>query len=100
MAWAIIGSSWGLIILTIFYILYSYVIRTPEYLETDEIVEQLKEELEEADREKKEKAQIKNQVNGSFRLQDKLKKLKDLKDQGLITEKEYTYKKNQLLDSF
>lgn len=100
MAWAIIGSSWGLIVLTIFYILYSYVIRTPEYLETDEIVEQLREELEEAAREKKEKAQIKNQVNSSFRLQDKLKKLKDLKDQGLITEKEYTYKKNQLLDSF
>ena len=46
----------------------------------------------------REKQSAKNQT--SFRLQEKLKKLKDLRDQNLITEEEYTTKKNQLLDTF
>lgn len=93
--WSIVAFSWALIILTIFYILYSYIIKTPKYLETEEAIQELKEELEEKQA-KKEKDQ---KISSSSRLQEKLRKLKDLKDNGLITEEEYNQKKNQLLET-
>lgn len=96
--WSIIAISWALIILTIFYMVFSYVIKTPTYLETEEAVKIYNDEIEEK-RIEKERSQLKNN-NTSFRLQEKLKKLKDLKDQNLITEEEYTNKKSELLNTF
>lgn len=79
--------------------LFSYVINKPHYLATEEALEELAEELEEK-RLEKEKAKNKTTNSTSFRLQDKLKKLKDLKDSNLITEEEYSKKKEELLNSF
>ena len=93
--WIIISIAWALIVLTIFYMLYSYVIRKPKYLETEEALQELREEIEEKQA-KKEKDQ---KLSSSFRLQEKLRKLKDLKDNNLITEEEYNQKKNQLLET-
>ena len=97
--WVIISISWTLIILTIFYMLFSYVIKTPNYLETEEAIKQVNEELE---LEKAKKEQIKNrsQVKSTNNIENKLKKLKELRDQNLITEEEYTNKKLDLLDTF
>jgi hypothetical protein len=79
--------------------LFSYVIKTPTYLETEEAINIYNEEIEE-ERVRREKIQNKNNPNTSFRLQEKLKKLKDLRDNNLITEEEYNQKKAQLLDTF
>ena len=95
LAWAIITVSWGLIVTTIFYMLFSYVIRKPEYLETDEAIEALQQQYDEENL-KKEKTQ---KLSSSFRLQDKLRKLKELHDNKLISDDEYIAKKNQLLDT-
>ncbi len=92
--WVIIAFSWALIVLNIFYILFSYVIKCPNYLETEEAIKIKEDEEQEKEELKAEKNLIKN---GSFRLQDKLRKLKELKDNDLITEEEYTTKKNKLL---
>lgn len=92
--WSIVAFSWALIILTIFYILYSYIIKTPKYLETEEALEQRKEELEEL-KLKKEKL---NNRNTSLDYKDKLKKLQELKDENLISESEYISKKNEILN--
>lgn len=93
--WVIISITWALIVLTIFYMLYSYVIKKPNYLETEEAIRELEEQIEE-EQAKKDKNQ---KVTSSFRLQDKLRKLKELKDNNLITEEEYNQKKNQLLET-
>lgn len=93
--WVIISIAWALIVLTIFYMLYSYVIKKPTYLETEEAIRELEEQIEE-EQAKKDKNQ---KVTSSFRLQDKLRKLKELKDNNLITEEEYNQKKNQLLET-
>lgn len=97
--WVIVSISWALIALNIFYMLFSYVIKTPTYLETEEAINIYNEEIEE-ERIRKEKIQNKNNPSTSFRLQEKLKKLKDLRDNNLITEEEYNQKKSQLLDTF
>lgn len=92
--WTIVAFSWALIILTIFYILYSYIIKTPRYLETEEALEQRKEELEEL----KFKKERLNNRNNSLDYKDKLKKLQELKDENLISESEYISKKNEIID--
>ena len=78
--------------------LFSYVIKTPNYLETEEAIKQINEELE-LEKAKKERLQNKNQLRSNNSLEDKLKRLKELKDQNLITEEEYKNKKLDLLDS-
>jgi hypothetical protein len=93
--WIMISVAWALIVTTIFYMLYSYVIKKPTYLETEEAIKELEEQIEEKQA-KKEKDQ---KLSSSFRLQDKLRKLKELKDTNLITEEEYNQKKNQLLET-
>ena len=92
--WSIVAFSWALIILTIFYILYSYIIKTPRYLETEEALEQRKEELEEL----KLKKERLNNRNTSLDYKDKLKKLQELKAENLISESEYISKKNEIID--
>lgn len=99
--WTIVGFSWGLIVLTIFYMLYSYVIKSPKYLETEEAIQLKQEEIEEI-KLRKEKLRNKIEVKSTTGsgLQDKLKKLKELRDNQLITEEEYQDKKAELLERF
>lgn len=99
--WTIVGFSWVLIVLTIFYMLYSYVIKTPNYLETEEAIQLKQEEIEET-KLRKEKLRNKIEVKSTTGsgLQDKLKKLKELRDNQLITEEEYQDKKAELLERF
>lgn len=81
--------------------LYSYVIKTPNYLETEEAIQLKQEEIEET---KLRKERLRNKVEVKTTtgtgLQDKLKKLKELRDNQLITEEEYQDKKAELLERF
>ena len=74
--------------------LYSYVIKKPNYLETEEAIKELEEQIEE-----QAKKDENHKIASSFKLQDKLKQLKELRDNNLITEEEYNQKKNQLLET-
>ncbi len=100
-------SNYLLGITTIFYILYSYVFKDPNFLETPEALDLLKKEQEE-------RQQRLNRFNNRFNsyqppvqndetkesddLEDKLSKLKSLKDKNFITEEEYEKRKKELLD--
>lgn len=81
--------------------LYSYVIKTPNYLETEEAIQLKQEEIEET---KLRKERLRNKVEVKTTtgtgLQDKLRKLKELRDNQLITEEEYQDKKAELLERF
>lgn len=81
--------------------LYSYVIKTPNYLETEEAIQLKQEEIEET---KLRKERLRNKVevktSTGTGLQDKLRKLKELRDNQLITEEEYQDKKAELLERF
>ena len=97
--WVVIFVSWALISITIFYILFSYVVKTPKYLETEEAIKQVNDELQ-AEKERKERIQNRTIKTTSINsLESKLKRLKELKNQDLITEEEYKEKKAELLDS-
>ena len=98
--WIVIFISWILISITIFYILFSYVIKTPKYLETEEAIKQVNDELQ-AEKERKERIQNRTitKTTSINSLESKLKKLKELKNQDLITEEEYKEKKAELLDN-
>lgn len=81
--------------------LYSYVIKTPNYLETEEAIQLKQEEIEQT---KARKERFRNKVEAKTTtgtgLQDKLRKLKELRDNQLITEEEYQDKKAELLERF
>ena len=79
--------------------LFSYVIKQPNYLETEAAIEIMNKELEDI-RIKEEKNSLKSSPYKSTRIQEKLVKLKELKDLNLISEKEYEQKKAQLLETF
>lgn len=81
--------------------LYSYVIKSPKYLETEEAIQLKQEEIEET-KLRKEKLRNKIEVKSTTGtgLQDKLRKLKELRDNQLITEEEYQDKKAELLERF
>ncbi len=90
---------------TIFYILYSYVFKTPDYLITDEALKILeKEENERQQRLNRFNNRVVVTTNESTKketdldLEQKLNKLKDLKDKGFIDESEYEKRKSKLLD--
>ena len=89
--WIIVGICWAIIALNIFFMLFSYVIKKPRYLETKEAIEDLKEEM-------REKAAKKQPVITSEMIQKKLRELKDFRDTNLISEEEYIEKKQQLLE--
>lgn len=102
-------SNYLLGITTIFYILYSYVFKDPDFLETREAIELLQKDQEE-------RQQRLNRFNSRFNsyqqspiptntekkvednLEEKLLKLKSLKDKNFITEEEYEKRKKELLD--
>lgn len=101
--WSIVAFSWALIILTIFYILYSYIIKTPKYLETEEAIQQKQEEIDQIKVRKEkllERKSSSNNVSTTYTYKDKLKKLKELRDDNLISEEEYLDKKSEILNKF
>lgn len=99
--WSIVAFSWALIILTIFYILYSYIIKTPKYLETEEAIQQRQEEIDQIKSRKEKLLERKPSSNNiSTTYKDKLKKLKELRDDNLISEEEYLDKKSKILNKF
>lgn len=99
--WSIVAFSWALIILTIFYILYSYIIKTPKYLETEEAIQQKQEEIDQIKVRKEKLLERKSSSNNvSTTYKDKLKKLKELRDDNLISEEEYLDKKSEILNKF
>lgn len=99
-------SNYLLGIATIFYILFSYVYKEPNFLVTDEAIAILQ-------RENEERAQRINRFNTRYAIpvaeskeetkkensiEQKLEKLKNLKEKGFITEEEYEKKKKALID--
>ncbi len=94
-SWIIVGISWGLICVNIFYMLFSYIIKTPKYLETPKAIELYNQEQEE-EKLKKQKSYNKSM---NVTIEEKLKKLKELRDANLITKSEYETKKTNLLNS-
>lgn len=101
--WLIVAFGWTLICANIFYMLYSYVCMTPSYLETEEAIEIRNEELEDIKRQREKDLYATVSKNASTKqaaIQDKLKKLKDLKDLGLISDDDYENKKSDILSKF
>lgn len=91
---------------TIFYILFSYIYKDPKYLVTDEAVEMLeKEQIERQQRLARFGGGLAQPVSNSVQekkgvtVEEKLEKLKNLKDKNFITEEEYEKRKKQILDS-
>lgn len=97
------ASNYLLALVTIFYILYSYVFKDPTYLETEEGLRILQKEQEA-------KEQRLNRFNNRYnpapqtqtvseeKLEDKLAKLQSLKEKGFITEEEFEAKKKDLIN--
>jgi hypothetical protein len=69
--------------------LYTYVIKEPKYLETDKAIKLYDDEL---------KSELKNKP-ATNKIQEKLRKLKELKDNNLITVEDYENKKKQILEN-
>lgn len=92
--WTIIGLSWALVVINIFNILFSYVIKKPTYLETEEAVKIQKEQLEEIELAKEKERQIIRGKNAKANLEQ----LKQLYEKNLITQKDYDNKKKEILD--
>ena len=98
-------SNYLLGISTIFYILFSYVYKEPDFLITEEAKKILQKELEE-------KATRLNRFNSRYSIpvveerenkeespiEQKIEKLKNLKDKGFITDEEFEKRKKDLLD--
>lgn len=92
-AWITVSFSWALIAINIVGVLLSYVIKAPNYLET----EQAKHMLEDDNLKKVVKGK---EVTASTN-EARLKKLKELKDQDLISNEDYeNAKQNILKDMF
>jgi hypothetical protein len=101
-AWTFVTMGWALIVTTIFYRLYSYVIREPEYLETEKAIAILKKEEERREfRQAKLDGRIetKKTTLTSDLVKEKLKRLKELKDANLISQEDYDEKKAEIIDS-
>ena len=100
------ASNYILGVATIFYILFSYVFKEPDFLITEQVLEIVKKDEEEK------QARI-NRLNGAFlagnnikpetnntnNLEDKLQKLQNLKDKNLISSEEFEKRKKEILDS-
>lgn len=102
-AWVFVTLGWTVIVTTIFYSLYSYVIREPEYLETEKAIAILKKEEERREfRQAKLDGRIetksKNDITSNL-VKEKLKRLKELKDANLISQEDYEEKKAEIIDS-
>lgn len=102
--WLIISFSWLIVVCTIYYDLLTYNIKTPNYLETAEAIKILKEE--ESDRKARKKAMNakysakQSTQSDALTIKEKLKKLKELKENNLISDEDYEEKKSELLNNF
>lgn len=96
-AWLTISFGWVIIILTTFYMLYSYVLRTPKYLETEKARDIRQKELarQEARRNRSNSLEY---MSTKSDIKNKLAHLKELKDNNLISEDEYLAKKSEILE--
>lgn len=74
--------------------LYSYVIKEPEYLQTQRALDILEEEKQE-----ELKLNKIGKPTSTNRVQEKLRKLKELKDNDLISVEDYENKKKQILEN-
>lgn len=95
-AWLTVSFGWALIAINIVGVLISYVIKSPQYLETERAKKIVEEEIQKVELHKTQISSAKISTNS---VESKLKKLKELKDQKLISEEEYKNKKKDLLDS-
>ena len=101
-AWTFVALGWTVIVTTIFYSLYSYVIREPEYLETEKARAILKKEEERREfRQAKLDGRLETKKSSltSDLVKEKLKRLKELKDANLISQEDYDEKKAEIIDS-
>lgn len=101
-AWTFVALGWTVIVSTIFYSLYSYVIREPEYLETEKARAILKKEEERREfRQAKLDGRLETKKSSltSDLVKEKLKRLKELKDANLISQEDYDEKKAEIIDS-
>ena len=90
-----IAETWVLLVLNCLNILISYVIKDPTYLETEEAIKIKEDELEVIQAAKeKERLIIKGKDDEA-----KLKHLKKLLDQNLITLKDYEKAKSEIIGS-
>ena len=93
--WVLIAETWVLLVLNCLNILISYVIKDPTYLETEEAIKIKEDELEVIQAAKeKERLIIKGKDDEA-----KLKHLKKLLDQNLITLKDYEKAKSEIIGS-
>lgn len=73
----------------------------PKYLETEEAIQQKQEEIDQIKVRKEKLLERKSSSNNvSTTYKDKLKKLKELRDDNLISEEEYLDKKSEILNKF
>ena len=79
--------------------LYSYIIKAPNYLETEESIQEKQEELEEK-RLRKEKLNQKITNTKDSDYKNRLVELKNLRDAELITQEEYINKKKEIIENF
>lgn len=96
LSWIISIVGWVLIAATITDTLYSYVFRQPDYLETARGIE-LKEKEEKEYEVRQQRLDSAFSFNES-KLDEKLKKLASLKEQGFISTQEYNKRRKELLD--
>lgn len=100
-------SNYVIGVVFVVYILYSYVFKEPTYLETEEAIAQLNKEEEERqirlnrfnrNFERLDKAEPAKESKQEPDIEQKLEKLKSLKEKGFITEEEFEGRKKKLLD--
>lgn len=97
--WIIVSLCWALTLIEVFYTLFSYVMNKPNYLETEAVIEVYNKEIEDK-KLKQMRDLIREKIDEDIAIEDKLKKLKNLKSSGLITEQEFKEKKAEILKEF
>lgn len=90
-----VGISWAIILVNIVNIIYSYVVKTPTYLETREAVLLYQEEKEAAELAKEKEKLI---IRGKS-AKANLEQLKQLYEKNLITQADYNAKKKEILNT-
>lgn len=101
-------SNYVLTLATIFYMLFSYIFKEPDFLITEKALEiQGSEDLTRAERLNRFNARLNNQTvetkpqqnnKSELDLEEKLQKLQNLKEKGFISEEEFESRKKEILD--
>ena len=107
--YVMIASNYALILATIFYMLFSYIFKEPTFLITEKAIEiQNEEQLPRQQRLNRFNANLAGTPveqpkepeakKTELTLEEKLKKLQNLKEQGFINEEEFEARKKEILD--